>query len=161
VLDFLLARRRMVLGGFVFAAVGMLAVHPTWASSIGADVWNMPSLKEELRANTEEASVLANQDDEIRHRISLKEVIIADLLANRITLAEATEQFTVMNASRPQYMTMIRSSFPGETDQEKFARNVISFALLRVKPQERDALNHRLEKELHLMLTGSAVRGHS
>lgn len=139
----------------------MLAAHPTWASSIGADVWNVPGLEEELRVRADEANQLADQDEEIRHRINVKEVIIADLLAKRITLAEATEQFTVMNESRPQYMAMIRATFPGETDQEKIARNVISFALLRVKPQERDTVNHRLEKELHLMLTGSAVRGHS
>ena len=50
----------------------------------------------------------------------MKEVIVTDLLAGRAPLAEATEQFTVMNASRPEYMVVIRANvLSGATDHEK------------------------------------------
>ncbi len=150
-LTFLRTLRRFPLV-VVFVALGVLAVHPTWASAIGVDVWNLPALKEQLRESTDTDERLNEDRDDVRRRIEVKELIIADLIARRTTLAEATERFTVLNESRPQYLTVIRSKYPGETDQEKMARNVIGFAQLRVAPAERDALNRRLEMELRQML---------
>ena len=72
----------------------------------------MPALEEELQANAELRDRLAGQSDEIRHRIFVKDAIVVDLLAHRITLAEATERFAAMIASHPETMGAIAMPSP-------------------------------------------------
>jgi hypothetical protein len=156
VLDSLLARPRALFGSCVLAGVAVLTIHPSWAQSIGADVWNVPALNKQVRASAVEEDRLTSEDDDILHRIAIKESIITALIDRRITLADATAQFMELNSARPEYMTALRNAFPGETDLEKVARNVIAFALPRVPLSEREALSVRLEAELQQVLAGSA-----
>jgi hypothetical protein len=156
VLDSLFARPRALVCSCLLTAAGVLIAHPTLAQSIGADVWNMPDLKEQVRAAGVEEDRLAEEDDDVLRRIAIKDAIIVDLIAGRVTLAEATEHFTALNADRPRYLAALREVYPGATDQEKFARNVISFVVARVEPHERAAISSRLETELRQMLAASA-----
>ena len=156
--SYLTARRRILTFGIVLAAVATLAAHPTWARSIGADVWNVPALKDRNRALAEENRRMEAEGEDVRHRIAVKETLVADLIAGRSTLAETTAQFTTMNASRPEYMSVIRDAFPGATDQEKMARNVIAFAVVRVAPEHRAELARRLDGELRQLVAGSPGR---
>lgn len=130
---------------------GLLAGHPTLARSVGVDVWNVPELTAQLREAEGESERLDAEDDAIQHRIAIKETIIRELIAGRATLAEATAKFAEMNATRPGSMTMIRMSYPGTTDHEKTAYNVISYAVARVPHATRSALSHRLDTELQRM----------
>jgi hypothetical protein len=41
-------------------------------------------------------------------------------------------QFTALNEAYPAYMSLIRDSYPGATDEEKMARNVLDFLSPRV-----------------------------
>lgn len=142
--------------GVLALALAVLVIHPTWASALGVDVWNIPAMKAELRANAERVEQMQEQDENILYRIRLKEAIVADLLAHRITLADATDRFAALNESRPDYMELIRAQYPGQTDQEKLARNVIAFTELRAPVSERPAVKNRLEADLHRMRAGSA-----
>jgi hypothetical protein len=149
--SFLRAHRRAVAAGLVVAALGLLSAHPTWARSLGLDVWNAPALEAELRAGEDMGRRLSEQDEGVRRRIVVKDAIVGELIAGRVTLARATERFAALNAGQPEYMEAIRASFPGETDHEKCARNVIAFARMRVPPDQRDAVEARLEAQLHEM----------
>jgi hypothetical protein len=149
------ARRRALFAALVVAAAA-LAVHPTWARAVGLDVWNVPALSAQVRASEAEGSRLADEDDEVRHRIAVKDAIVTDLYAGRLTLVEATDRFTAMNATRPHYLPAIRAAFPGATDREKMARNVISYALPRVPAPERGAAASRFETDLRQMLADAA-----
>lgn len=153
----LLARPRLLLGTGLLVGAGALLAHPTLARSVGADVWNVPALNEQVRAAGAEEERLTEDDNDVLRRIAVKEGIVSALIAGRLTLTEATERFAELNAARPAYLPTLRTAYPGDTDQEKFARNVISFALPRVPPHERAALSARLEAELRQMLaTGTA-----
>ncbi len=154
-LESLLARPFALVGSGLLAGLAVLTVHPTWAQAIGADVWNLPALNEQIRTEEAEDDRLADADETVRQRIAIKEAIVADLIAGRCTLAAATDQFTELNAARPEYLTVLRTEFAGETDREKFARNVIAFTLPRVAAPERAALRARLDAELRRMLAGS------
>jgi hypothetical protein len=147
-----------MVGSLFLVGIGVLsAVRPTWAQSIGADVWNVPALQEQVRASVAEETRLDCEDGEVMRRIAVKEAIAADLAEGRCTLAEATDRFNELNATRPEYVSTLLRSVPGATDREKFARNVISYALIRVEPSERPALSSRLEAELRQMLADSAA----
>jgi hypothetical protein len=148
--------RRALLTLFVVAIFGVLVVRPTWAQSIGADVWNMPALKEHMRELQSDIARLDAEDEVVRHRIAVKEAFVADLYAGRATLVETTERFAELDASRPLYMATLRRTYPAATDRETIARNVIEYALLRVALDERKTLSGRLEAELQRMLSGSA-----
>jgi hypothetical protein len=156
VLEALFVRRRALVAAFALTVVVTLAVHPTWAQSIGADVWNMPTLRESVRNAEAEGERLDAEDAEVLSRIRMKESIVTDLVAGRITMAEATDQFTELCAPHPAQMEVIRDRFPGATDREKIAHNVIAFALQRVDPDQRDAIASRLENDLRQMLAAGA-----
>ena len=155
-LEVLLARPRALVCSCLLVGAVVLVAHPTLAQSIGADVWNMPALKEQVRAADAEDDRLSTEDDDVLRRIAIKDTIVIDLIAGRTTLADATTRFTELNAGRPRYLAALRESYPGAPDQEKFARNVISFAVSRVAPEERAALSSRLETELRQMVAARA-----
>lgn len=125
---------------------------PQWVEAVGADVWNLPALHAKIDEAEERSRELGADGEEVRHRIAVKETIIADVLDGRCDLAAATARFTELNASHPDCMSVIRSSYPGDTDEEKLARNVISYCESRVPAAQRPALTARLTAELDFML---------
>ncbi|QJW96502.1 hypothetical protein [Frigoriglobus tundricola] len=139
-------RPRIVLFGL--AVIGALSVHPTWAQSVGADVWGVPGLHEEMRGTRDERDRLDAEDEEVRRRITVKDAIADELLANRITLAEAVERFTEMFPTRSKYLAAIRDAYPGATDQEKIAHHTVAYTTLHAAPAERAATAERLHAEL-------------
>lgn len=151
-LNFLFARGRVTLTGLMFVGASALALFPTWVQSVGADVWNLPSDEASIRENARANDRITQQNDETLRRIAIKESIVEELLAGRLTLAEATDQFVEMNAARPECLNRIRAEYPGSGDREKTARNVISFAIVHTKPAERAGVQLRLERELQRML---------
>jgi hypothetical protein len=151
----ILTRRRLALTGLASAALAALAIHPTWARALGVDVWNVPALTAQMRDSDEQGRRIEEESERIRRRLRVKETIVTDLIAGRVTLAEATDRFTELNESQPHYLLTIRNHFPGQTDEERMARNVIGFAEQQVPPKERPALRSRFEAELRRMLAAS------
>ncbi len=151
----ILLTRARLLTAAVFASLVLLACHPTLAKSVGADVWNVPTLNDQLRESEGMSDQLDAEGDEVRRRIAVKESIVSELIAGRTTLAEVTAKFIELNATRPGYVDAIRMSYPGATDLEKSARNVISYALARAPDGTHDALSRKLEAELEQMIARS------
>jgi hypothetical protein len=145
-----------MLVSFVLIGVGVLAIHPRWASSVGADVWSASAYQERIRTSDELHGRLERENQETLRRMAVKESIVEELLAGRVTLAEATDQFAEINESLPHSMDRIRATCPGQSDREKLARNVIAFARARAPGHEWDAVERRLEAELQQMLNHSA-----
>ena len=151
---------RLMLGPAVVAAVVgvVFAASPAWARSVGLDVWNASDLARQEREAIELRDDLEATDAEICHRIEAKEAVVDALAAGRITLAQATARFTALNRAQPQYLEMIRDTFPGSTDDERMARNVITYVLLRAEdPAAYDRLTSRLDAELQAMLDSHAA----
>lgn len=122
--------------------------NPELAERLGLDVWNLPGLRAKMDASEELDRDIAAASDDVRHRIAVKETIVNDVIAGRCDLAAATQRFAEMNATRPGYMDVIRAAHPGDTDEEKLARNVIAFCEARVPPADRAALTERLGAQL-------------
>lgn len=146
------SRPRLLTALAVTAAV--LAGHPTLARSVGMDVWNVPELRQQLDNASGENRRLNTEDDIVLQRIARKETIVRELIAGRATLADATALFGELNAARPLALEAVRDAYPGATDQEKTARNVIAYALGRATGADRGALSRRLEAELQQMTAG-------
>jgi hypothetical protein len=100
-------------------------------------------------------------DDVIRQRIEAKEAVVRELIAGRVTLPEATARFMALNQSHPEYLRMIRENYPGSSDEEKTARNVIDYSLGRTDDRgERDRLGRRLNAELRTLVNGQTPAAH-
>ena len=144
----------VVLAGAVAVA---FAANPAWARSAGLDVWNVSELsrqKEELAERHEELTAV---DTDICRRIGAKEAVVRELIAGRTDLARATAEFVALNQPNPEYMRVIRETFPGSSDEEKMARNVIAYTLPRVEnPGARARLARQLETELRALVNGQA-----
>ena len=154
-----LSRRLFTMILAVGLPVALLTVaDPTWAKAIGVDVWNVPALEQEAQEAYEQNDQMTATAESLNRRMEVKEALIRDLIEGRATLAEVTAQFYELNSPYPQYMTAIRANFPGRTDEEKMAHNVIYYALPRATPEQREALKTRLDAELQQMLIGSAGR---
>jgi hypothetical protein len=124
-----------------------LAAHPTWARSLGVDVWNLPALQRQMRGVTDERARLDSARDDARRRGAARRAITADLVAGRITPAEAVARFT-QGLVPPDQLAYLRHKYPTDTDEELVARVVIGAALEHVAPEDREGAEHRWEGEL-------------
>jgi hypothetical protein len=91
-----------------------------------------------------------NQDCErTSRRVLLRESIVENLLLGLLTLREAAEQFDALNHSNPPTLAYIRSSFEGNSDEERAARQVIAFVgeYLMQRPSQREWALQWLESE--------------
>ena len=74
-------------------------------------------------------AVFANLTD----RIALKEQMMDELISGRATLRETTRGFMEINAGNETTRTVIGQQYCGSTYEEKSARNVIDFAVNRLR----------------------------
>jgi hypothetical protein len=96
------------------------------------------------RANLEERLVC------VRHIISLQEQIASNLIAGRLTVADAATQFQELEKITPgANHEFFQRVYPGATDVERYCRQVIDRAVqIDVSaPPEHKALRSRLETE--------------
>ena len=140
-----LRARSLLLIPVFLAAV---AAHPGLARATGVDFWSVREAKAELAAIAAHNRVLADRDDTILRRMTIKESLIADLIAGRADLADVVARFEELHADEPAYQEVMRALVPGDSDQERSARNVIAYATHRVAdPAARADLGCRLEAE--------------
>lgn len=122
-------------------AAAAVAAHSRWGAALVAEAFEARSARVEFREEQELHDHLAGVNREILHRIAIKNQLIAELIAGRTTLDEVTQKFLVMNQSHSEYMSSIRAAYPGDTDEEKTAHNVLGYirAELEREPPARRA----------------------
>ena len=150
---------RRVGVALVVVAVAVVA-NPAWSASLGIDVWNLPALHDEIADETAKGREFERRDADVFRRIELKDRLVADLIAGRTTLAEVTPQFVELNRDRPGYMTAIRASYPGRTDEERTARTVLQYAerqLAQSPSASHVEITARLEHEFADLFPTSAA----
>lgn len=90
---------------------------------------------------------LAAKLDAVVARMHYKERLVDELIAGRADLMSVADEFLRMNREEPECLAILRRHFPGETDREVAARNVIDYVAPRVKPADRAAIRQRLDRE--------------
>ena len=81
-------RRCLVLAVIVVPFASLVVANPSWAKSVGLDVWNVPELEEELAAAARDRERMDGVNTTLLNRIAAKEAVIAELIAGRATLAK-------------------------------------------------------------------------
>jgi hypothetical protein len=153
-------RRILLVLAVLVAAV---VANPTWAAAIGIDVWNLPALHQGIETGAEQRREFDHKGVDVLRRIDLKDRLVADLIAGRSTLAEVTGEFLDLNRDRPGYLTALQANFPGQTDEERTARNVLFYVSHHVghlSPADRAEVKARLESELARLVATSTTTLH-
>jgi hypothetical protein len=124
--------------------VAVLAAEPRLELMSGAEN-DVAGVDPELVAFSEE---LENAQLRVNQRNAWKDHLITQLLEGRHSLDEVAAEFLQMNRESRLCMRAVRDNFPGATDEEKTARNVIAFTLARARsPEHKKELQTRLERE--------------
>jgi hypothetical protein len=91
----------------------------------------------------------------LQRNMEAKDAVAEEVIAGRMTLAEAADRFRVINAARPSHLPFHLDAFPGGGDEERNCRHVIRFvdSSLMGRP-DREAVVARLESELQRHLAG-------
>ena len=133
----------------------IVRVDPGWVRETGLDVWNQPARGREAKEVAATTRRLERELDMIRHRIEIKERLVARAIEGRATLAEVAAQFLALDQDHETWMLMIRDKFPGVTDEETMARNVIEYTLEKLAdPSAKERVAWRLRTEFRVLFPG-------
>jgi len=144
------ARWRSRLGLGLLIALGLAGlirfVEPE-ATVSGADHQYLELVSdEELLAVREQ---LAARQAEIRSRIDYKEGLMLELTQRRLSIFEVAEEFLRVNQNDVTIMSIMRCAYPGESDAERSAYNVLDFVRSRpMDPCERASLLAEFEAQI-------------
>lgn len=133
----------LVYGGFVLACPGL-------TRDLGLDLWNASGDSAELEQHKRESHELENVSERVKKRLEMKEILVGQLVDERIDLKHAVEQFMALNELQPELTSYLRIHFAGNTDEERTARQVIAFtkATLAGNPSLQEVVIKRLELQL-------------
>ncbi|MCE9562794.1 MAG: hypothetical protein K8U57_12175 [Planctomycetes bacterium] len=148
---------------FLMIPVAAFAANSEWGASLVVDMFHPQSVREELKNEEELSENLEVVNREIQRRIAIKEALVAELIAGRTTLAAVSDEFLALNRPRQEYMTIIRATYPGNTDEEKSAHNVIGYVtgeLVRYPQATRDEVLARLQSELQTLPRTQKIATH-
>jgi hypothetical protein len=151
-------RRRTKWLAACAAAVGLGPWLPGWLTAAGLDVWNAASLHRQVAANLREEARITAEIADVQNQILVKERVVEELVAGRMTLAEATDQFEAMVTLQPRTAKGLRMMYPdAATDRERVARHVVDYSRSRLTdPDERERLGARMSAELTTLFPPSA-----
>jgi hypothetical protein len=97
------------------------------------------------------AEALRGQKEAIFTRAEARQQVIDELIAGRMTLKQAVARFGELNAMEPEQMTVVRETFPGDSDEERLCRQVLGQVQVELqgRTSEADTILPRLEAEMH------------
>ncbi|MBA4188190.1 MAG: hypothetical protein C0467_09260 [Planctomycetaceae bacterium] len=134
----------------VMVPVAALVAKSSWAKTVVVSTFSTRSSQDEIESELAFGQHLDVVDLELRRQIQIKDALLDELIAGRTTLAAVTDRFLVLNQSQPASLAVIRKEYPGATDEEKTARNVIGFAeaeLSKYPPTQKAEVLARLEAQ--------------
>jgi hypothetical protein len=136
----------LVCGGFAFAC-------PQWTQDFAQQVWSGFGGGDEAITDNRNIHDLDLAGKRVVKRIELRGYVIHNLIAGRIELEEAAEQFENLNQIEPEVTSQVRIQFKGADDREKTARQVIEFAriALEAHPSRQVSVLESLELRLQVM----------
>lgn len=142
-------------------AAGVSPWLPGWLTAAGLDVWNTPALRRQVDANLRREAELTADIADVQGQIRAKEALADELIAGRLSLAAAADQFGAMIETRPAMLRGLRCLYPDvSSDRELVARHVMDYARSRANDQgERSRVAERMTTEFGTLFPGRATGG--
>jgi hypothetical protein len=154
----------MTLGYRVLSCLALLGMtigalsqyRPAWAAQFSLDWWTIPELIEQMHRHEQQQAERAGRRQTMFARLSARGKIVQELLAKRLTLVAAAEQFRALYITLGEASEGELSHFSGATEAERLCRQVISWAENAARVQSPDTaplVRQCLESELMALLT--------
>lgn len=118
------------------AAVGVFA-DPSAAEEAGLDVWHVVDDERRIRAAEESNRAFDRATEESARRIAARDEVKRDLAEGRLTFAEAAARFTQINRSDPRATVYARRFYPGRTEADVAARQLVQHLRVSLDPTVR------------------------
>jgi hypothetical protein len=110
-----------------------------------------PPAKDVATAGVRRADELERRRLACALRKQMRDQIIEEVIADRLTLFQAATRFQELNESDPHFCWgVLRSAYPGATDHECCCRQIIAFVQIDLEddPTRARAVVERLERQL-------------
>jgi hypothetical protein len=129
---------------------GGCALRPDLFVGPRLDSWDWPKSLRQYHAASERDEELARQDRFALERIKAKDAIARDLIAGRLSLAEAAARFGELPHPPQQMRELLRHYQGAGSDEENMRQHVLDWAclLLEEEPAQAEALRRLLLAEL-------------
>jgi hypothetical protein len=121
----------LVMVGGVYASSG-------WLTAAGYDVWRVGEYQQQLEAHERYSQELDATMEGSEYRRMMKEELVKDYLAGRVTFAAITDEFEHLNASCESIHQALHDMYPGLGDRELAGRNVLDFVAAGVPKDAPD-----------------------
>jgi hypothetical protein len=119
--------RTAAAGSFVTAATTLaVTAHPSWATDLGG-LWYVMDDQRGIRATEASHARMDREAETVLGRIACKEEIVQDVLDGRLRPDEAAARFAELNRGYPPALALVRKCYPGRTDEERAARQFLTF----------------------------------
>ena len=129
---------------------GLCLFRPAWVHSAGLDFWNMADAERAVADADRFGEEIEAVDRIVQERSAAKEIIIRDLLAERLTLLEAAAQFRRLDVASPA-AARSHQRFADQSEGERYCRQVLLWARSTMQawpPTRVEPILSRLEAEL-------------
>lgn len=133
---------------------GVSLAYPNWTAHCGVDVWNYGTYSRQLSDAEGQTGRIEREALAIAKRIAAKDALIQDLIEGRVELGGVIGEFMRLNDAYPSLDRVIRDYYPGHSDAERTARNVLHFVDQRLeeKSGRRAEVMGRLRAEFDRLL---------
>jgi hypothetical protein len=134
--------------GLCFA--GTYALFPGLPARVGLDFAEWARCQRAIASETDRAEELSRRQLRSRERMRDKDRIALDLIAGRLSLAEAARRFAELPDAPAWLWVQLRVDYAGASKEEGMCRHLIDWAceLLWDRPGQAEALRRRLGAEL-------------
>jgi len=140
---------RWALGvGVLSLLTGLGWCNQEWLSDSGIDFWNLPRLNRQLQKNDESMQEAQVEITLIQQRYMTKDVIVDNLIKERITLSEALAQFQQLNACSARMPEMVGETGAPLSAAEFAYKNLLFFVGAHCKDRAAyTAVKERLDAD--------------
>ena len=124
--------------GLLVCGVAAGARSAVTAEDLGLDFWRVPDLENQVASGEDRYAELDRQDDAVKARMVVRNQLLADLLAAKITLDEAGRAFLALNRQDTSIIEAMRLYHPAGTDSDRAFRQVVRHMAAMASPGCRD-----------------------
>jgi hypothetical protein len=144
----------------VLIGAGCYAARPAVLEEFGLDFWELPKWQCQLVEEGRRDHGLSERIDAVWHRYGARVRIGRELLAGRLSLAEAVGQTKQLAGLPENYQDHLRRAVSGQTDEERLYRHVIDWTcdFFRDQPEQVEQMRRRLQAELETFLQHAPAR---
>jgi hypothetical protein len=132
----LLLRAAAVSSFLAAVAVAGLSACPTLADEVEALTLVMDD-QARLAAAEESIARIDQESELVQRRAAIKQEVVRDLLEGRLTFDDAVRMFADSNRMQESATTYLRRRYPGRTDDERAAWQLIGYLRLTHNPRAR------------------------